>query len=156
MDNNIHNEYIEFDSDLVTDRIHFQKEKYRVLSRVEQAILLGKTAVVYTKRMYLELPKASKEEKLMLSLAISEGLVDIVSMISVVPKFIIAKGGITSSDVGTKALGVKKAFVLGQIKLGIPVWRTDEVSKFPNIPYVIFPGNVGDEKTLNEIVKSLT
>lgn len=48
------------------------------------------------------------------------------------------KGGITSSDVGTKALAVKKANVLGQIKPGIPVWQTGEESKFPLTPYVIF------------------
>jgi uncharacterized protein YgbK (DUF1537 family) len=35
---------------------------------------------------------------------------------------LIAKGGITSSDVDTKGLSVKKATVAGQVKLGIPVW----------------------------------
>ena len=69
--------------------------------------------------------------------------------------FIIA-GGITSSDVGTKALAVKKANVLGQIKPGIPVWQTGEESKFPMTPYVIFPGNVGEITTLREAVEVLT
>ena len=59
-----------------------------------------------------------------------------------------AKGGITSSDVGTKALGVRRANVLGQIQPGIPVWQTGEESKFPGTPYVIFPGNTGGEDTL--------
>ena len=71
------------------------------------------------------------------------------------PKFIIAKGGITSSDVGTKALRVKKARVMGQVKKGIPVWMTGEESKFPNMPYVIFPGNVGEVTTLREAVEIL-
>ena len=70
-------------------------------------------------------------------------------------KGIIAKGGITSSDVGTKALHVKKARVMGQVKKGIPVWMTGEESKFPGMPYIIFPGNVGEVSTLKEIVEEL-
>lgn len=65
------------------------------------------------------------------------------------------RGGITSSDIGTKALSVKKANVMGQIKPGIPVWQTDEQSKFPKIPYIIFPGNVGETSTLKEAVEEL-
>jgi len=68
---------------------------------------------------------------------------------------VVAKGGITSSDVGTKALRVKRANVLGQIWPGIPVWQTGAESKFPQIPYVIFPGNVGQENTLREVVEIL-
>jgi uncharacterized protein YgbK (DUF1537 family) len=62
----------------------------------------------------------------------------------------------TSSDVGSKALAVKKANVLGQIRPGIPVWQTGEDSKFPRTPYVIFPGNVGEATTLREAVEVLT
>ena len=57
---------------------------------------------------------------------------------------------------GTEALGVKKANVLGQICPGIPVWQTDAGSRFPGIPYVIFPGNVGEKETLKEVVQVLT
>ena len=71
------------------------------------------------------------------------------------PAFVIAKGGITSSDVGTKALAVKRANVLGQICPGIPVWQTGEESRFPGIPYVIFPGNVGEADTLREAAEIL-
>ena len=66
-----------------------------------------------------------------------------------------AKGGITSSDVATKALKVKKAIVLGQVKPGIPVWRCGNESKFPSIPFIIFPGNVGENNTLTQIAKLL-
>jgi uncharacterized protein YgbK (DUF1537 family) len=67
----------------------------------------------------------------------------------------VAKGGITSSDVGTKGLGVKKALVLGQILKGIPVWLTGSESKYPDMPYVIFPGNVGDRNALLDVVDIL-
>lgn len=74
----------------------------------------------------------------------------------ITPAFVIAKGGITSGTVGTEALGVKRANVLGQIRPGIPVWQTGPESKFPGIPHVIFPGDVGDAETLRQAVEILT
>ena len=50
---------------------------------------------------------------------------------------------------------MRKAMVMGQIRPGIPVWKTGPESKFPNMPYVIFPGNVGTEDTLLEAVEVL-
>ena len=44
---------------------------------------------------------------------------------------------------------------MGQIKPGIPVWMTGEESKFSNMLYVIFPGNVGEVSTLREVVETL-
>jgi len=44
---------------------------------------------------------------------------------------------------------------MGQVKKGIPVWMTGEESKFPGMPYIIFPGNVGEVSTLKEIVEEL-
>jgi uncharacterized protein YgbK (DUF1537 family) len=58
---------------------------------------------------------------------------------------LIAKGGITSSDVATKGLGIQRALVMGQILPGVPVWQADQSSRFPELTYVVFPGNVGDE-----------
>ena len=79
-----------------------------------------------------------------------------VSSLSLRPRFLIAKGGITSSDVGVKALGVRKARVLGQAAPGVPVWKTGEESLFPGLSYVIFPGNVGGTDTLRKIVETLS
>ena len=72
-----------------------------------------------------------------------------------IPRYLVAKGGITSSDIGTKALGVKRAFVPGQILPGVPVWITGEESRFPGIPYIIFPGNVGTADALLRVVEKL-
>ena len=113
------------------------------------------TAVIYTSRQLLAPENMTPEEKLQISVKISNAVTSIIGKLSVKPKFIIAKGGITSSDVGTKALRVKKARVMGQVKKGIPVWMTGEESKFPGMPYIIFPGNVGEVSTLKEIVEEL-
>ena len=50
---------------------------------------------------------------------------------------------------------MRRANVLGQIRPGIPVWQTGPESRFPRTPYVIFPGNVGDDETLREAVEVL-
>lgn len=148
---------VEFDSNLVLDGDEaFYNEVDRCVRAEEEIIRSGKTAVCFTCRKLLEVENDTKESALIRSVKISDGVQSLVGRLSVTPAFVIAKGGITSSDVGTKALAVKRANVLGQIQPGIPVWQTGEESRFPRTPYVIFPGNTGDETTLRRSVEILT
>ena len=62
---------------------------------------------------------------------------------------------ITSSNIATKALKIKRATVLGQIKPGIPVWKSESEGAYKNVPYIIFPGNVGENDTLMEVAEML-
>lgn len=147
---------IEFNSDLVLEGDKaLNDEVDRVVAECERLIKAGITPVCYTRRKVLSLENDDKEKALTRSVKISQAVQDLVGKLKVEPAFVIAKGGITSSDVGVKALGVKRAMVLGQIRPGIPVWQTDAKSKFPGIPYVIFPGNVGEAETLKEAVEIL-
>lgn len=145
--------FIEFNHLLVLDEEKLADELTRVVSEAEDAVQSGRTVTVFTGRERLD--AGSEEESLKVSVKISEAITSIVRRMRVQPSFLIAKGGITSSDVGTKGLGVKRADVMGQVKPGIPVWQTGPESKFPHMPYIIFPGNVGTENTLREIVESL-
>lgn len=147
--------FIEFNSDLVLEENRFREEIDSVVKQEEELLKQGVTVVVYTKRKLLTLANDSKEDALERSVKISDAVQSLVGRLNITPAFVIAKGGITSSDVGTKALKVKRANVLGQIRPGVPVWQTGEESKFPNIPYVIFPGNVGEQNTLKEAVEIL-
>jgi len=140
--------FVEFDQHTITDEAAFQQEISRVNQLVDREIRAGKTVAVYTRRERFDLDSANKEDELRLAVKISDAVTSFVSSLKVRPNFIIAKGGITSSDVGTKGLLVKKALVLGQIVQGVPVWRTGAESRFPDMPYVIFPGNVGGETSL--------
>ncbi|MBQ8590978.1 MAG: hydroxyacid dehydrogenase [Firmicutes bacterium] len=146
---------IEFDSDLVLDDEKFAEETKRVRRLIEETIAGGKTAVAYTRRKLLVIENDTKEDALVRSVKISDAVQSLVGELTVEPSFVIAKGGITSSDVGTKALRVRRANVMGQIRPGIPVWQTRSESKFPNTPYVIFPGNVGEDVTLREAAEIL-
>lgn len=148
-------EFIELDATLVKDDAAFEAEVQRCLDKEEECIRAGKTVCCYTTRVLITADTGDKEDELRLSVKISDAVQALVGRLSITPSFVIAKGGITSSDVGTKALEVKKANVLGQIKPGIPVWQTGEESKFPLTPYVIFPGNVGEIATLKEAVEVL-
>ena len=149
-------EFIEFNQHLVLEENGLEKEVERVIHIAEENIRTGKNVVVYTRRERFDLDTDDKDKQLEVSVKISDAVTSIIGKLQVKPSFIIAKGGITSSDVGTKALRVKKALVMGQIKPGIPVWMTGEDSKFPQMPYIIFPGNVGEVDTLKEIVDLLS
>lgn len=148
-------EFIELDATLVKDDEAFEAEVKRCLAKEEECIQAGKTVCCYTTRALITADTGDKEDELRLSVKISDAVQSLVGRLSITPSFVIAKGGITSSDVGTKALAVRKANVLGQIRPGIPVWQTGEESKFPMTPYVIFPGNVGEISTLKEAVEVL-
>ena len=148
-------EFIELDARLVRDEEAFEAEIRRCLELEEKCIREGKTVCCYTTRALITADTGDKEDELKLSVKISDAVQSLVGRLGVVPSFVIAKGGITSSDVGTKALAVKRANVLGQIKAGIPVWQTGAESRFPGTPYVIFPGNVGDTDTLKEAAEVL-
>lgn len=148
---------VEFKSSLVLegDEI-FAQEVARCVAEEEKIIASGKTAVCFTERTLLTVENDTKESALLRSVKISDGVQRLVGELGITPAFVIAKGGITSSDVGTKALRVQCANVMGQIKPGIPVWQTGEESRFPQTPYVIFPGNVGEATTLREAVEILS
>lgn len=147
-------EFLELNTDLVLDGT-LEKETMQVTRTCEELINKGVTPVVYTKRTLLIRDQDTKEMALIRSVKISDAVQRLVGELKVEPSFIIAKGGITSSDIGVKALKVKKALVLGQVQPGIPVWKTDEQSRFPGIPYVIFPGNVGSDESLKNVVLEL-
>lgn len=147
--------FVELDATKVTEAGGLEKEVERCLALEEAWIRDGKTVCCYTSRALITADTGNREDELRLSVRISDAVQSLVGGLSIVPKFVIAKGGITSSDVGTKALGVKRANVLGQIEPGIPVWQTGAESKFPGIPYVIFPGNVGEDTTLRHAVEKL-
>lgn len=148
-------EFVEFNSDLVTDEQAFAAETLRVRRAMEEIIRSGRTAVAYTCRREMKIPGDTPEGALLRSVKISDAVQSLIGKLEVEPEFVLAKGGITSSDVGTLALGVRRAEVLGQICPGVPVWQTGAESRFPGIPFIIFPGNVGTDTTLREAVERL-
>ncbi|MFC7338177.1 four-carbon acid sugar kinase family protein [Haloferula chungangensis] len=122
-------------------------------ARLNAALESGRHAILSTSRKLTT--GGGDEENLRISATVSAALVEIVSNIPP-PRFLIAKGGITSSDIATKALQVRRAMVQGAILPGVPVWKLGEETRFPGLSYVIFPGNVGGDSALFEAVLKLT
>ncbi len=124
-----------------------------IAGEIDQWIDEGREVVLYTSRKLIH--DKGNHKNLEIGKKVSDYLTDIVRELQIRPKYILAKGGITSSDVATRGLAVKRAWVLGQITAGIPVWRLGEESKFPGLSYIVFPGNVGEENGLRWMVDML-
>ncbi|MBD0379270.1 four-carbon acid sugar kinase family protein [Paenibacillus sedimenti] len=144
---------LEMDVNKILNPAEKADETKRLISKVNEYIARGKNVVVFSSRKLIAVD--SSEGNLNISQTVSESLVKIVRSLDIIPKFIIAKGGITSSDVATKGLGIRKARIIGQAAAGIPVWLTGEEAKFSGIPYIVFPGNVGSDTTLLETVQKI-
>lgn len=149
-------EFIEFNQHLVAVDGGLEEEARRTRSLAQDAIRSGKNAVVYTRRQRYDPPTDDQAEQLRISTRISQSLSTVAGELEIRPRFVIAKGGITSSDIGTKALRIKKASIPGQVAPGVSVWITGEESLFPHLPYIIFPGNVGERDTLRQVVEKLS
>ncbi|CAI5476727.1 unnamed protein product [Closterium sp. Yama58-4] len=117
----------------------------------EIALREGRDVVIMTSRELIT--GSDPASSLEIGWRVSEAVVEVVRAIGVRPKYILAKGGITSSDVATKALGVGRARVEGQAMAGVPLWRLDTASRFPDLPYIVFPGNVGSASSLADVVQ---
>lgn len=130
-------------------------ERDRVAPLIESALSQGHTTLLYTTREVLRSTNKTSEANLKMSAKVSQALVGIVQSLRLEPSFLVTKGGITSSDIATKGLGIKRAVAGGQVRPGIPVWFTGTDCKFPRLPLIIFPGNVGTDDTLREIISQL-
>ena len=117
------------------------------LERVNQAFTEGKTAVVYTSRQ--ELNFSDVQQRLQFGTGVSALLMEVVRGLPSSVSFLVSKGGITSNDVLSVGLNLTAARLLGQILPGCSVIRTEpNHSQFPNLPVVLFPGNVGQRDSL--------
>lgn len=126
----------------------------RAITEANAALADGRDAVASTSREVLAGDSAS--DALRIGQRVSRALIAIVRGIEARPRFLIAKGGITSSDIATSGLGVTRAMVAGQILPGVPVWRLGPETRFPGLCYVVFPGNVGGPTALTDTIHRLT
>lgn len=124
------------------------------LEKVYVAHDAGKTPVVYTSRQ--ELVFADMQTRLQFGADVSALLMDVVCGLPTDIGFLISKGGITSNDVLSTGLSLTSARLLGQILAGCSMVITPaDHPQFPNLPVVLFPGNVGDAEALATVYQRL-
>lgn len=130
------------EADEIVDRLLQGLETENVILRTSRKLITG----------------ATPEESLNISRQVSNAIAEIVNRVLKRQslKFVIAKGGITSNDVASKGLEVRHAIVVGPLLPGlVSLWRpVDGVAV--GMPFVVFPGNVGDEFALAQIVSKLS
>ena len=144
---------VELNVEALLDEERRNPEIEHVAKAADSGLARGQDVMIVTSRKLVV--GADANSNLSMGHRVASGLVDVVRRISVRPRYILAKGGITSSDTATQALNVKRGQVLGQILPGVPVWRLGPECRYPGIAYIVFPGNVGERRALAEIVSSL-
>ena len=122
--------------------------------RLNETLHSGKDALLFTSRKLVSTD--DDKENLSIGRRVSDTLIKIVRNLQESPRFIIAKGGITSSDVATKGLEIRVATIIGQLIPGVPIWRSQKESRFPDLDLVVFPGNVGGPQALREAYEKIS
>jgi uncharacterized protein YgbK (DUF1537 family) len=121
-----------------------------LVAEVHAAHARGRTAVIHTSREELRFP--DQATRLDFGERLSAFLMELVRQLPETIGFLISKGGITSNDVLSSGLRLTKSRVLGQILTGCSLVRCPAGhGRYPDLPVVIFPGNVGDETALARV-----
>ncbi|MEH3088310.1 MAG: hypothetical protein PGN24_01525 [Microbacterium arborescens] len=146
---------VELDVPRLLDPENGSAEIERAVSTIAVALLRG-DVVLHTSRTLVRVD--DPDESLRISRRVSQAVVDSVRGVvaRVTPRFVIAKGGITSSDVATRGLEIRRARVRGSLFPGIvSVWEAAD-GPASGIPYIVFAGNVGDDGSLTAAVERLS
>ncbi|MBB6405944.1 four-carbon acid sugar kinase family protein [Arthrobacter sp. AZCC_0090] len=125
------------------------------VTAVVDALLHG-DVIIHTSRLLIKTDDAAASLKIARS--VSAAVVAVVNrtLKTFPPRFVIAKGGITSSDVAAHGLEIRHAIVRGPMLPGIvSLWEpVDGPAK--GIPYIVFAGNVGDDESLAHVTRKLS
>jgi len=126
-----------------------------IVRQCEQCHAAGLTPVVFTSR--LEKAFSDQATRLAFGDMVSAFLMDVVRKLPKNLGFLISKGGITSNDVLSSGLALRTSRVVGQILPGCSVvCCPPDHPRYPDLPVVIFPGNVGDEQALATVYGRLS
>ena len=126
-----------------------------IASRAAEALATG-NVVVGTSRTLVRTD--DPDESLDIARRVSTAVVDVVRQVLAArpPRFVVAKGGITSSDVAARGLSIERAMVRGPMLPGIvSLWEPMD-GPARGIPYVVFAGNVGGPESLADVVDKLS
>ncbi len=112
--------------------------------------------ILHTSRLLIKAGDAA--ENLRIARTVSAAVVAVVNrtLKTFPPRFVIAKGGITSSDVAAHGLEIRRAIVRGPMLPGIvSLWEPVD-GPAQGIPYIVFAGNVGDDQSLAQVTRKLS
>ena len=140
---------IELTVDQILNPTACNGEIHRVVTAIDHALRANQDAILFTSR------DQGRAGDLDVGQQIGQALSALISMLNERPQYVIAKGGNTALAVARDGFNVRQAWALGQILPGVPAWRLGAESRFPSLPMVIFPGNVGQRHSLAEAIEHL-
>jgi uncharacterized protein YgbK (DUF1537 family) len=146
-------ELVEIPAGAANDPRRAARVRRAATARVVELLAADVIPIVATSRTLIE-SGVHDPSGLRLAARVSRLLVGVVADLPRPPAWVLAKGGITSSDVVTRGLGGRSATVVGQLLPGVPVWRVHVARNRPLL-LVVFPGNVGDTDGVRSAVASL-
>ncbi|MEV7634567.1 four-carbon acid sugar kinase family protein [Pseudarthrobacter enclensis] len=126
-----------------------------MVDAVVEALKAG-DVIVHTSRLLIKTDDPA--ESLRIARTVSAAVVAVVNrtLKTFPPRFVIAKGGITSSDVAAHGLEIRHAIVRGPMLPGIvSLWEPVD-GPAQGIPYIVFAGNVGDDDSLAQVTRKLS
>ena len=150
-----HAHVVQIDVEALLDEARAGAHLDGTVADVVSALATG-DVIVQTSRLLVRADDAAAS--LRIARTVSDAVVAVVDRTLAVqrPRFVIAKGGITSSDVATRGLQIRRALVLGPMLPGIvSLWRPID-GPADGIPYVVFAGNVGSDESLADVVDTLS
>ena len=86
--------------------------------------------------------------------SIVRALAQVLHLLSPRPSVVLAKGGVTAAVVALDGLGACTAHVRGPLTTGVSLWDLT-TREGEQLPFVVFPGNIGSRSTLAEVVSEL-
>ena len=145
---------VELDVAAVVDPARAAAHLRQVVDRAASSLRSGLVVLSTSRRL---LTGATPAESLALAGRVSAALTRATREIVTAhrPAFVVAKGGITSSDIATGALGIDRAWVRGSLLPGIVSLWEAATGPAAGLPYVVFAGNVGDDDSLAAVVAAL-
>jgi uncharacterized protein YgbK (DUF1537 family) len=123
------------------------EEMQRVVAMIHHALQANQDLILFTSR------NGDRAGNLEVGQQIGQALISLIRMLTERPQYVIVKGGNTALSVVRDGLHARQAWAIGQILPGVPVWRLGAESRFPDLPIVIFPGNVGQPNSLAEAIE---
>ena len=125
----------------------------RTTSQVISIMKSGRDGLFCTSRVLIE--GTSAHESLDIAAKVANAMVEIASDVvaRVDCAWVLAKGGITSADVLSRVLKIRRGWIVGQLLPGqVSLWTKDRAD---TPPCAVFPGNTGDADSLRIAVERL-
>jgi uncharacterized protein YgbK (DUF1537 family) len=146
---------IEIDVQQLLDEAKAPAHLDATVAAVVDALRRG-DVIVHTSRLLVKADDAA--ESLRIARTVSAAVVAVVNrtLKTFPPRFVIAKGGITSSDLAAHGLEIRRAVVRGPMLPGIvSLWEPVD-GPARGIPFIVFAGNVGDDESLAQVTRKLS